>query len=1380
MKLKSIEKRVSRTIEKRVSRTIEKRVFRTIEKRVFRAIEKRVSRNAAKRVYRAVLDSIALNTIKSIQMPMVTLAVLIPYIIMLIRISSQWTQAQVHKKIVATLILASILQSRSDTTHEPTQRESRSESRSANNTLTSFIFMGTPRSGNNKNTVKFSDATEHLIATAGSIFMNLLVADSGAGCSIVSNEKLLSNIRPAPNNETMRMHCNSGTIQTDLIGDLDGYGTVWFNPQGIANIISLGEASARHRITMDNTLDNAIFIHKSDGTARRFGCMKSGIYCCDLKSSNSFVFNGIVSVESQEQQYSALDVNRAKAARKLQETMGFISERDLLQIVDNNLIRDSKVRRRDVLTAGDIYGKNTNVLKGKTTRRTPPQVREDAYMDVPRFILDRYSKSVTLCADVMHVNGVPFFIAISKHIKHISLVPGSNMNKATMLASTNKVISAYHQRGFTVTNMQMDNAFETLRDDLNSQHQVTLNTVAASEHEPTIERCIRHVKERCRCAYAGLPFKHLPKKLGAELVNAMVYWINSVPRQDGVHPVLSPRTIMTGQQLTTKHVKFQFGDSIEATQPSKTQTTGNTMDERTSDAIYCFPSGSTQGGYWVYKLATNQVVHRNQATLVHTSDTIIQRVEDIAHKESAPEGLVFGDRNNNTTILEYEEEDALEEAFDEDYDDTKEKELENDHEMDEEFFHDAVEHEEELPEMEANDEDDVTNASEMEEHRGPDPAENEELEEDHESDSESVSSSESTGGAPRRSTRPSLMPPRYPATERVVHNHVYFQAVEEYHDSHAGTLHQVFQDPGQYHNIEATLSSKQYGLKAGLKVFKSKGLAAVSSEIEDNLHGRGVIEPVPANKVTGMIRKASLPYLMFLKQKRCGKIKARGCADGRKQREFISKEEASSPTVSTHALMATCLIDAIEGRCVATADIPGAFLQADMDEDVWIMFEGEMVDILVSIDEDLYGPCVSRYRSKRFLHAKAKKAIYGCLRSALLFYQLFTGELKEWGFKMNPYDSCTFNKMVMGSQITIVFHVDDCKISHLKESVVEDLLEKLSNRFGREKPLSVTRGAIHDYLGLTIDYSVKGKVKFYMFDYIEQILNEIDPTLMKGTSATPAATNLFKVSEGAIKLSSEVGDQFHRSVAQLLFLSKRARPDFQTTVAFLCTRVKSPDIDDLKKLGRAMRHLRATIFLPLCLGWDGTGNIYWSVDASFGVHPDMKSHTGGVMSLGKGAVMAMSTKQKLNTTSSTEAELVGVSDSLAFNMWCTYFFKAQGQAIGDGNVTIGGRNILYQDNESCIKLANNGKASSTKRTRHIHIRYFAITDRVAKKEIEIHYCPTEDMLGDFYTKPVQGSLYRKFRNNILGITEAEYLQYESDYNNAKRSAISRSDISPVA
>ena len=243
-------------------------------------------------------------------------------------------------------------------------------------------------------------------------------------------------------------------------------------------------------------------------------------------------------------------------------------------------------------------------------------------------------------------------------------------------------------------------------------------------------------------------------------------------------------------------------------------------------------------------------------------------------------------------------------------------------------------------------------------------------------------------------------------------------------------------------------------------------------------------------------------------------------------------------------------------------------------------------------------------------------------------------------------------------------------------------------------------------------------------------------------------------------------------MAKLLFAAKRARPDLQTAIAFLCTRVKSPDLDDWKKLIRVLSYLRDTIFLPLVLGSDGSGNMYWYVDASFAVHNNMRSHTGAMMTFGNGAAISMSTKQKLNTKSSTEAELVGVDDALPFNIWAMYFLKEQGYHAGlanrgakDGNKMnyLGHRNILYQDNTSSIRLELNGKASSSKRTRHINIRYFLITDRVNKKEINIEYCPTEEMIADYFTKPLQGSLFRRFRNAVLGMTDSEYLQYKDDY-----------------
>ena len=123
-------------------------------------------------------------------------------------------------------------------------------------------------------------------------------------------------------------------------------------------------------------------------------------------------------------------------------------------------------------------------------------------------------------------------------------------------------------------------------------------------------------------------------------------------------------------------------------------------------------------------------------------------------------------------------------------------------------------------------------------------------------------------------------------------------------------------------------------------------------------------------------------------------------------------------------------------------------------------------------------------------------------------------------------------------------------------------------------------------------------------------------------------------------------EDYHKFVAKSLFLCKRGRPDIQTAVAFLTTRVQEPDVDDWKKLVRMLSYLKYTAELILTLEADDFNIASWFIDASYAVHPDMKGHTGAGMTLGKGAVYSRSTKQKINTKSSTESELVGVDDIL--------------------------------------------------------------------------------------------------------------------------------------
>jgi hypothetical protein len=155
--------------------------------------------------------------------------------------------------------------------------------------------------------------------------------------------------------------------------------------------------------------------------------------------------------------------------------------------------------------------------------------------------------------------------------------------------------------------------------------------------------------------------------------------------------------------------------------------------------------------------------------------------------------------------------------------------------------------------------------------------------------------------------------------------------------------------------------------------------------------------------------------------------------------------------------------------------------------------------------------------------------------------------------------------------------------------------------------------------------------------------------------------------------------------------------------------------------------------------------------------------------MGQGAAGAQSSKQKLNTKSLTEAEFVGIDDNISQVIWCRYFLEGQGEYITG--------NILYQDNQSTMKLAKNGMKSSGKRTPHISIRYFFVTDRISAGELNVEYCPTLDMIGDYFTKPLQGSLFRKFRNTILGINEADIPTYNA---NARAMLKERSDAALLA
>jgi hypothetical protein len=212
---------------------------------------------------------------------------------------------------------------------------------------------------------------------------------------------------------------------------------------------------------------------------------------------------------------------------------------------------------------------------------------------------------------------------------------------------------------------------------------------------------------------------------------------------------------------------------------------------------------------------------------------------------------------------------------------------------------------------------------------------------------------------------------------------------------------------------------------------------------------------------------------------------------------------------------------------------------------------------------------------------------------------------------------------------------------------------------------------------MTLDFSCVGKFIINMETYIEEIIKNL-PEDMSATATTPVGEHLFKTRDNATKLDEKPVKLFHHVTAQLLFLCKQGRPDIHTSVAFLCTGVKHPDYDDYKKLCRVIKYLRRTKFLWLTMEATHLDQNHWFIDGAFAVHNDMQRHSGSYMTFGHGMMNGSSNKQKINTTSSTEAETVAIHENMAAILWTRYFLQAQGYPMKPS--------VVHQDNQSAMLL----------------------------------------------------------------------------------------------
>jgi hypothetical protein len=354
----------------------------------------------------------------------------------------------------------------------------------------------------------------------------------------------------------------------------------------------------------------------------------------------------------------------------------------------------------------------------------------------------------------------------------------------------------------------------------------------------------------------------------------------------------------------------------------------------------------------------------------------------------------------------------------------------------------------------------------------------------------------------------------------------------------------------------------QYSLKPGLRKLKEHGGTAAISELTQ-LHVMDTWTVLDPSKLTRDDKTRVLLSLLFLKEKRCGKIKGRACVNRVPQRVYIPKEDVASPTVTAKLMFITSAIAASKKRHVWCFDVPSAFVNMNVDENVLMVLKGELAEMMVLIVPQIYCKHITMdKKGSPVLYVKLQKALYGLMRASLLFYRKLRKELEDFGFVVNPYNPCVANKDVGdGKQLTVIWHMDGLMASCMVDFELTRLLCHLANIYSPK--LMMHKGKKHNYLGVDLEFQQDGRLNVLMVNYLKNIIDGFPEQIVE-RAATPAGQRLFDIRE---KKEARPQDEehviaFHHTTAQLLLMATRARRDIQTAVAFPTTRVKSPEEND--------------------------------------------------------------------------------------------------------------------------------------------------------------------------------------------------------------------------
>lgn len=1109
-----------------------------------------------------------------------------------------------------------------------------------------------------------------------------------------------------------------------MIGTFHNKHEVYYHPDAVANILSQSaEKDNGATIEYNNDSDEYTMSFGYDDTYIPLTFSRvGGLYCVDTTNMDDtyYAMNG-TTVKSNKLKYTKREVKRADEVMELRRRLSFPADETLLKYQS---IINIPTTRKDLMRSIDIYGKDRSSIRGKRTKRKTKTIyMESTYK--PSDIQQHIN------IDIFFIEGEGYLISVLTPLDFVMITRIKNRTTEALRAAVYHHLATAESENYEVTHILCDGEkgfsafFNTLR-----TAGYLINPSGPGQHVPVVERKIRVVKERIRATLQSIPYQ-LMFSLLRYLVEYVTLMLNFEPNSTREDPT-SPYELFRGLKVDyKKQLRISFGDYAECHNP---HITSNTVHRRTDPCLALLPTLNAQGSHLFYNLDTRSTCIRDTWEQLPFPADVLRRCNKLAanqrKKLKVQPTFAYEPVDEQNNHIEHVDDVDLfdnnpadintDSSSDSDSDDDNGNNNDDPHTavIDDMFENERI-RQEILIENQMNQETDEQ-FNPVDQYKPDNLYAEMPIDPSPQHRYSTRSKGQSEKPKPFKDGRTwvnaALNKPLKRLRKAIFHA---FLTVKQKNNF------------GVYTNMTVRQAIDKYGEKAR---------KAVMDELKQLIRFK-VLKFVKANEIDPIVLKSRLPSKTFVKVKYdpnglFEKIKARLVGGGHRQkRHLYSESETSSPTISLVGLYIVALIAADEGRTVITADVAGAYLRAFMRRLVLIEINKEESEILV----ELYPELEEYLDSKGKLTAECLKALYGLIESGRLWFDLLKSTLIANGYVQNLYEPCIFNKWHEREQVqsTIGIYVDDiivtCKDAHIAESIITSLESEFDE-------LTVTRGKVHKFTGMIFDFTESRKLKITMKKSIDDILKRNDIT---GTAVTPSTEELFQIDESSPRLDEMMREKFHSEVASISYVVKRIKPECLPVTSFLMTRVHYSTEQDWQKLERLLSYVNGTKEIPLCLEMgDGPLEIVANIDSSHATHGDCRGHTGIYITLGKGAIQAISTKQSINTKSSAETELVAASDGGTPAINVLNIILCQGIQV----------KALYieQDNKSTLSMIQNGRATGPT-SRHINIRFFWLNDRAANGEITMRYVPTEQMTSDLLTKHMEGKLFYKHRKTLLNI-----------------------------